>query len=98
MEPRLRSELGGTLPHVPFVVDLGLEHASILPEEVEARRVLPPRLLRQDGVIDAGVQATLADDTADGVVEPEVHPVAAGHKKLVSKATVTLAVVELRTP
>ncbi|AKQ65596.1 Phenylacetic acid degradation protein paaI [Myxococcus hansupus] len=123
-----------------FVVDLGIEPTAIRPGEVEARLRVQPRHLQQDGVIHAGVQATLADHTAGAaaytvlrkgqralstsftvhllqtasgeelrckarvlragrrliVTESEVHAVQEGTPRLVSKTTVTLAVMDPR--
>jgi len=48
----------------PFISDLGIEPLTITPGRVEARLLILPRHLQQDGFIHAGVQATLADHTA----------------------------------
>ncbi|MGQ0507843.1 MAG: PaaI family thioesterase [Myxococcaceae bacterium] len=120
-----------------FVNDVGIRLERIQPGEVETILALLPRHAQQDGVVHAGVLATLADHTAGGaamtllapnetilsiefklnllrpakgerlrciamplrhgrtvsVVEAEVFAVNGTEQKLVSKATVTLAVV-----
>ncbi|HEV7369897.1 PaaI family thioesterase [Arenibaculum sp.] len=47
-----------------FVADLGIEPAEIGPGRVDSRLVPQARHLQHDGVIHAGVQATMADHTA----------------------------------
>ncbi len=124
----------------PFAATLGLELESVGPGTCTSVLPLEPRHLQQDGVVHAGVQATMADHTAGGaaatllrkgqyvlsiefkinllrpakgeklvcrsevlkagaqvaVAESEVFCVAAGEERLVSKATVTLAVISPR--
>ncbi|MCY1022208.1 PaaI family thioesterase [Pyxidicoccus sp. MSG2] len=140
LNPDYRQDTEELFRSAAFVVDLGIEPTSILPGEVDTRLVVRPRHLQQDGVIHAGVQATLADHTAGAagftavkkgqrvltttftvhllqaamgeelrckgrvlragrrliVAESEVHAVSGGQTKLVSKATITLAVMEPR--
>ncbi|MEZ4451311.1 MAG: PaaI family thioesterase [Nannocystaceae bacterium] len=47
-----------------FIADLGVELAEFGPGWCETRLAIAPRHLQQDGVIHAGVQATMADHTA----------------------------------
>ncbi|QSQ25280.1 PaaI family thioesterase [Pyxidicoccus parkwayensis] len=140
LNPDYRQDTEALFRTAAFVVDLGIEPTSILPGEVETRVLVNPRHLQQDGVIHAGVQATLADHTAGAaaftavkrgqrvlttsftvhflqaatgeelrcrarvlragrrliVAESEVFALSSGQAKLVSKATVTLAVMEPR--
>lgn len=48
----------------PFIRDLGLELAAIRPGRCETVLILTPRHLQQDGVVHAGVLATMADHTS----------------------------------
>lgn len=121
----------------PFIADLGLELDSIGLGECVTVLELQPRHLQQNGVVHAGVQATLADHTAgaaasmlvaDGFyvmtaefkisllrsaqgerlicqakvlkpgkqfsfVEAEVFCISAGTKRLIAKASATLAII-----
>ncbi|QDE91200.1 phenylacetic acid degradation protein PaaI [Myxococcus xanthus] len=138
--PDYRQDTEDLFTSAAFVMDLGIQPVDIRPGEVEARLVVQPRHLQQDGVIHAGVQATLADHTAGAaafsvvrkgqrvlstsftvhllqtasgdelrckarvlragrrliVTESEVQAVSGGTPRLVSKTTVTLAVMEPR--
>lgn len=48
----------------PFIRDLGMELVAIGPGHCETTLPLAPRHLQQDGVVHAGVLATVADHTA----------------------------------
>ena len=48
----------------PFIRDLGMELAAIAPGRCETALPLTERHLQQDGVVHAGVLATMADHTA----------------------------------
>ena len=48
----------------PFIRDLGMELAAIAPGRCETALALTERHLQQDGVVHAGVLATMADHTA----------------------------------
>jgi len=48
----------------PFIRDLGLELVTIAPGRCETKLPLAKRHLQQDGVVHAGVLATMADHTA----------------------------------
>ncbi|MBA3817669.1 MAG: PaaI family thioesterase [Deltaproteobacteria bacterium] len=50
----------------PFVQALGIRPIRIEPGEVETELVVRPDHLQQDGVVHAGVLATLADHSAGG--------------------------------
>lgn len=122
----------------PFVNHLGIELESVGEGECETSLELKDLHLQQDGVVHAGVHATLADHTAGtaaatllrerqlvlsvefkinllraasgerllckarvlkagrrfSVVESEVFCESAGERKLVSKMTATIAIVE----
>lgn len=126
--------------NAPFVQDLGLQVVEVGVGRASTRLPVLPRLLQQDGVVHAGVQATLADHTAGAaamtllpagqtvlsinfqvnllspaqgdelrcraevvragrrvvVVEASVHALGGAQSRLVSRSTVTLAVVERR--
>ena len=48
----------------PFIRDLGLQLVDYGEGRCETRLALAPRHLQQDGLVHAGVQATIADHTA----------------------------------
>ena len=48
----------------PFIADLGLSLAAIAPGRCETTLDLQARHLQQDGVVHAGVMATMADHTS----------------------------------
>ena len=48
----------------PFIRDLGMELVTVAPGQCETRLALAERHLQQDGVVHAGVLATVADHTA----------------------------------
>lgn len=50
----------------PFATDLGLVLERLGPGECESSLKLLPRHLQQDGIVHAGVQATMADHTGGG--------------------------------
>ncbi|MDQ3369433.1 MAG: PaaI family thioesterase [Myxococcota bacterium] len=52
--------------HAPFVQALGIRATRIAPGEIESELVVRPDHLQQDGVVHAGVLATLADHSAGG--------------------------------
>ena len=48
----------------PFIRDIGMSLVAIAPGRCETRLVLSERHLQQDGVVHAGVLATMADHTS----------------------------------
>ena len=48
----------------PFIRDMGMSLVAIAPGRCETRLVLTKRHLQQDGVVHAGVLATMADHTS----------------------------------
>ncbi|MFQ6005330.1 MAG: PaaI family thioesterase [Woeseia sp.] len=135
-----RDQLERVFTAAPFVADLGIRLVTIDRGSCETELDVEPRHLQQNGLVHAGVQATMADHTAGGaaatllepgqlvltaefkinllraargerltcrsevlksgsrliVVESEVRCEDAGASKLVSKTTVSIAVVEAR--
>ncbi|MFQ5548967.1 MAG: PaaI family thioesterase [Woeseia sp.] len=135
-----REQLERVFTAAPFVADLGIRLVTIDRGTCETELIVEPRHLQQNGLVHAGVQATMADHTAGGaaatliepgktiltaefkinllraargerlicrsevlksgsrliVVESEVRCEDAGASKLVSKTTVSIAVVEAR--
>jgi len=57
-------EIRRLFDRAPFIRDLGMVLAAIAPGRCETRLVLAERHLQQDGVVHAGVLATMADHTA----------------------------------
>lgn len=67
MEPRNPSymdEICRLFDTAPFIRDLGLELVAIAPGRCETALPLATRHLQQDGVVHAGVLATMADHTS----------------------------------
>ena len=62
---------------VPFVADLGMELESLGEGECVTVLRVEPRHLQQNGVVHAGVQATLADHTAGAAASTLAPPGAA---------------------
>jgi uncharacterized protein (TIGR00369 family) len=50
----------------PFVRDLGVRLDNLEPGRAQSSLTIEPRHLQQDGLVHAGVQATIADHTAGG--------------------------------
>jgi len=71
----------------PFIADLGIEAVSAGEGDCVARLDLQPRHLQQDGVVHAGVQATLADHTAGGAAATLAPP---GHIVLTAEFKIHL--------
>ena len=132
-----KDEITRVFHGAPFVADIGMELISFGAGECETVIRLEPRHMQQDGVVHAGVHATIADHTAGtaavtlirahemalsaefkinllraakgellrcrakvlkpgkqlSVVESEVYCESGADSKLVSKATVTLAIL-----
>ncbi|MGD9866510.1 MAG: PaaI family thioesterase [Hyphomicrobiales bacterium] len=137
-DPDYRRRVSGIFDNAPFVRHLGARLEEIAPGECRTSLAIGTMHMQHDGVVHAGVQATLADHTAGCaaaslieagrrvltaefkinllraasgatlechakvlrpgrsliVVESEVFAAAGGTRQLVSKATVTLAVVD----
>ena len=68
----------------PFIRDLGLELVMISPGRCETALLLSERHLQQDGVVHAGVLATMADHTSGtagaSLVEPDEYVLTAEFK------------------
>ena len=62
--PRFMDEIHRLFAQAPFIRDLGIELSAIAPGRCETRLPLAERHLQQDGVVHAGVLATMADHTA----------------------------------
>ncbi len=136
-ETALKAEMERIFGSAPFVEALGIRMVEVATGRCVSELVLERRHQQQDGVVHAGVMATIADHTAGGaaatmvqpgeivlgagftihllrpasgerllcvatvlkpgrrvsIVESEVWCVAGEDKKLVAKATVSIAVV-----
>lgn len=137
-DPDYRRRVSGIFDNAPFIRQLGARLEEVQPGECWTSLAIAAPHLQQDGVVHAGVQATLADHTAGCaaasliapgskvltaefkinllraasgstlechasvlkagrtliVAESEVFAVAGTGRHLVSKATVTLAVID----
>jgi uncharacterized protein (TIGR00369 family) len=67
-----QKELREIFRAAPFVADLGLELESVGAGECETVLQIAPRHLQQNGLIHAGVQATMADHTAGAAAFSQV--------------------------
>jgi uncharacterized protein (TIGR00369 family) len=136
--PHYQSFIADIFEQAAFIKDVGIELVEVGPGWCETALILQPKHLQQDGIVHAGVQATMADHTAGAaggtlvgedewvltiefkinllraakaerllcraevlkpgrkvtVVESQVSGESEGAMKLVSKATVTLAVLK----
>lgn len=83
-DPVLLSEARRVFDTAPFVRDLGLELVTIAPGRCETVLDLANRHLQQDGVVHAGVLATMADHTSGtagaSLVGPDAYVVSAEFK------------------
>ena len=71
MRVKMASDSAANMPEIerlfdtaPFIRDLGMELMTAAPGQCETRLALAERHLQQDGVVHAGVLATVADHTA----------------------------------
>jgi len=64
MEPAVLEEIQRIFRAARFISDLGIELDSVGEGECVTTLVLQDRHLQQDGLVHAGVQATIADHTA----------------------------------
>ncbi len=64
--PDFASHVRAIFSKAAFVTDLGIELARIEEGTCETSLIVKPRHLQQDGVVHAGVLATIADHTAGG--------------------------------
>ena len=62
--PAFMDEIHRLFDTAPFIRELGLRLLAIAPGRCETELVLAPRHLQQDGVVHAGVLATMADHTS----------------------------------
>lgn len=62
--PAFMDEIRRLFDTAPFIRSLGLELAAIAPGRCETELLLAPHHLQQDGVVHAGVLATMADHTS----------------------------------
>ena len=62
--PAFMDEIHRLFDTAPFIRELGLRLMAIAPGLCETELVLAPRHLQQDGVVHAGVLATMADHTS----------------------------------
>ena len=58
------AEIDRLFDTAPFIRDMGMTLVAIAPGRCETRLVLSDRHLQQDGVVHAGVLATMADHTS----------------------------------
>ena len=58
------AEIQRLFDSAPFIKELGLKLAAIAPGRCETNLILKPHHLQQDGVVHAGVLATMADHTS----------------------------------
>ncbi len=58
----------------PFVANLGIRLESLGSGTCETELDVEPRHLQQDGFVNAGVQATMADHTAGGAAATIIEP------------------------
>jgi uncharacterized protein (TIGR00369 family) len=63
-DPRFAERVREIFGQAPFIAALGIELGSFGPGWCETHLSVAPRHLQQDGLIHAGVQATMADHTA----------------------------------
>ena len=63
-DPQYRNRVRAIFERAAFVQLLGIRMSALEPGACEARLEVRPELLQQDGVVHAGVLATLADHTA----------------------------------
>lgn len=64
MPPPISNEVQRIFARAPFIAELGLRLESLGQGECCTVLELQPRHLQQDGLVHAGVQATMADHTA----------------------------------
>ncbi len=69
-----REELERIFDAAPFVANLGIRLASLGSGTCETELDVEPRHLQQDGLVHAGVQATMADHTAGGAAATIIEP------------------------
>ncbi len=69
-----REELERIFEAAPFVADLGIRLVTIAPGMCKTQLDIEPRHLQQNGVVHAGVQATMADHTAGGAATTLTEP------------------------
>ncbi|MCK6534912.1 MAG: PaaI family thioesterase [Polyangiaceae bacterium] len=75
-DPRWRERAGEIFSRAPFVRELGIRLVDLGPGWVESELLVEARHMQQDGVVHAGVQATLADHSAGaaaGTLAPAGH-------------------------
>lgn len=75
-DPDWRERAHQIFSRASFIRELGIRLVDLGPGWVEAELAIEPRHLQQDGVVHAGVQATLADHSAGaaaGTLAPEGH-------------------------
>lgn len=72
--PNWRQRTQALFTRAAFVQDLGIEMVDCGPGWCQAQMALSPRHLQQDGVVHAGVQATLADHCAGAAAMTLVAP------------------------
>jgi len=82
--PAFMDEIHRLFDTAPFIRELGLRLMAIAPGLCETELVLAPRHLQQDGVVHAGVLATMADHTAGtagaSIIEAEAYVLTAEFK------------------
>lgn len=75
-------DVEGIFRSAPFIANLGIELDSVARGECHTRLQLRPEHLQQNGVVHAGVIATIADHTAGGaagsVLTGDSYPLTAG--------------------
>jgi uncharacterized protein (TIGR00369 family) len=69
-----REELERIFNAAPFVASLGIRLVTVAPGICETELDVEPRHLQQDGLVHAGVQATMADHTAGGAAATIIEP------------------------
>jgi len=75
-DPEWRKSTDAIFARAAFVRELGIRLVDLGPGWVETELLVEPRHMQQDGVVHAGVQATLADHSAGaaaGTLAPEGH-------------------------
>lgn len=82
-----REELERIFDAAPFVANIGIRLVTIGSGMCETKLEIESRHLQQDGVVHAGVQATMADHTAGGAAATLAEP---GHMVLTVEFKINL--------